>query len=178
VEPAEALVLGRGWDGDPDRAGGPRGRTPLLYACHSCFASPALARELLRRGADPNASFTNEHGRMSALYGAAGVHHRPELTELLLEAGANPDDGESLYHAVEAEDDACLRLLLGHGADLDRPGGETWRGDVPLRTPYRHAVMRARDGRAGRPGLRRGGPRRAERIGRCPPSPIRTGRRW
>ena len=32
-----------------------------------------------------------------------------------------------------------------HGADLDRPGGETWRGDVPLRTPYQHAVLRGKD---------------------------------
>jgi hypothetical protein len=29
-------------------------------------------------------------------------------------------------------------------ADVDRPGGETWRGDVPLRTPYQHAVLRGR----------------------------------
>ena len=39
---------------------------------------------------------------MPALYGAAGVIHDPELTRVLLEAGANPDDGESPYHATEA----------------------------------------------------------------------------
>ena len=38
-----------------------------------------------------------------------------------------------------------VRLLAEHGADVDRPGGETWRGDVPLRTPYQHAVLRGRD---------------------------------
>jgi ankyrin repeat protein len=37
-----------------------------------------------------------------------------------------------------------VRLLVEHGADVDRPGGETWRGDVPLRTPYQHAVLRNR----------------------------------
>jgi ankyrin repeat protein len=194
-------VLGRGWDRDPNAPGGPRGWAPLLYVCHSCFASAALARELLARGADPNASFVNEHGRMSALYGAAGVVHDPELTRLLLDAGANPDDGESLYHATEAEDPGCLRLLLAHGAnprgtnalahaldgerlehvrllleagadpnegallahavrrgrgpetlrvlaeygaELDRPGGETWRGNALLRTPYQHALLRGR----------------------------------
>jgi hypothetical protein len=31
-----------------------------------------------------------------------------------------------------------------HGAELDRPGGETWRGDVPLRTAYQHALLRNR----------------------------------
>jgi ankyrin repeat protein len=201
-DPWAALVLGRGWDGDPNEPGGPRGWAPLLYVTHSCFAAVEPARELLDRGADPNAFFTNEYGRMSALYGAAGRVHDPDLTRLLLERGANPDDGESLYHATEAKSPDCvsvllehgasvegtnalahaldedrlehvrllleagadpagdayvahavrrgrgaevLRLLVGHGADVDRPGGETWRGDVPLRTPYQHAVLRGRD---------------------------------
>jgi ankyrin repeat protein len=195
------LVLGRGWDGDPVVPGGPRGWAPLLYVTHSCFASVELARDLLDRGADPNAFFTNEYGRMSALYGAAGRVHDVALTRLLLERGANPDDGESLYHATEAPSPDCvrallehgasvdgtnalahaldedrlehvrllleaganpgdgayvahavrrgrgsevLRVLVDHGADVDRPGGETWRGDVPLRTPYQHAVLRGR----------------------------------
>ena len=201
-DPWARLVLGRGFDGDPNATGGPRNWPPLVYVCHSCFASATLARELLARGADPNAFFVNEYGRMSALYGAAGVAHDPELTQVLLEGGADPDDGESLYHSTEAESIDCLRLLLEHGAstrgtnalphaldgdslehvrvlleagadsnegafiahavrrgrgpefvrllaeygaDLDRPGGESWRGDVPLRTPYQHARLRGRD---------------------------------
>ena len=119
-DPWAALVLGRGWDGDPSAPGGPRGWAPILYVAHSCFAAPELARALLARGADPNATFTNEYGQMSAVYGAAGVRHDPELTRVLLEAGADPNDGESLYHAAEADDTACLRLLLEHGA---RPAG-------------------------------------------------------
>jgi ankyrin repeat protein len=201
-DPWAGLVLGRGWDGDPSRPGGPRGWAPILYVCHSVYASAELARELLERGADPNATFTNEYGEMSALYGAAGVVHDPELTRVLLEAGANPDDGESVYHSTEADSPECLRLLLEHGAqasgtnglghaldydriepvrllleagadpnehahvahavrrgrgpefvrllhefgaDLDRPGGEGWRGDARLRTPYAHAILRGRD---------------------------------
>jgi ankyrin repeat protein len=116
-DPWARLVLGRGWDGDPVTPGGPLGWAPLLYVTHSCFASVELARELLERGADPNVTFTNEYGDMSALYGAAGVVHNPELTRLLLEAGADPNDGESVYHSCEAKDPACLRLLLEHGAD-------------------------------------------------------------
>jgi ankyrin repeat protein len=198
-DPWVRLVLGRGWDGDPNRSGGPRGWAPLLYVCHSVYASAELARELLQRGADPNTTFTNEYGEMSALYGAAGVGHDPELTRVLLEAGADPDDNESLYHATEAQSPECLRLLLehgaetrgtnalarsldfdriepvrmlleagadpnegamlahavrrgrgpeflqllaDHGAELDALGGETWVGDVPLRTAYAHAVLR------------------------------------
>ena len=115
-DPWVRLVLGREWDGDPNATGGPLGWAPLLYACHSCFPTTALARELIARGADPNGFFVNEYGNMSALYGAAGVRHDPELTRALLEAGANPDDGESLYHATEAESPECVRILLEHGA--------------------------------------------------------------
>ena len=177
-DPWAGLVLGRGWDGDPNEPGGPRGWAPLHYACHSVFAPRGLVRELLERGADPNATYTNEYGPMTALYGAAGVVHDPETTRLLLEHGADPDDNESVYHSTEAGSTECLRLLLEqepdanegflvahavrrgrgpafirllaeHGADVDRAGGETWRGAVPLRTPYQHAVLRNREDVAG-----------------------------
>src|SRR5690242_5032190 len=45
-----ALVLGRGWDGDPNEPGGPRGWSPLHYACHSCFDTLPVVRDLLARG--------------------------------------------------------------------------------------------------------------------------------
>ncbi len=118
-DPWVRLVRGEGWEGDPSAPGGPRGWAPLLYVCHSVFASADLARSLLERGADPNVTFTNEYGEMSALYGAAGVVHDPELTRVLLEADADPDDGESLYHATEAPDPACLRALLDYGATAE-----------------------------------------------------------
>jgi ankyrin repeat protein len=115
------LVLGRGWDGDPNEVGGPLQWAPLHYVCHSCFATVELARELLDRGADANAYFANDYGPMSALYGAAGVLHSPELTLALLEHGADPNGephfGDALYHSVEAKDPACLRILLEHGAE-------------------------------------------------------------
>jgi ankyrin repeat protein len=117
-DPWARLALGRAFDGSEVNApGGPLGWAPLLYVTHSCFASVELARSLLERGADPNVTFSNEYGEMSAVYGAAGVVHNPELTRLLLEAGADPNDGESVYHSCEASDPACLRLLLEHGAD-------------------------------------------------------------
>jgi ankyrin repeat protein len=113
------LVHGERWEGDASEPGGPLGWAPLLYVCHSVFASTPLARDLRARGADPNATFTNEYGEMSALYGAAGVVHDPSLTRLLLEAGANPDDGECVYHATEAPSPECLRALLEHGATVE-----------------------------------------------------------
>jgi ankyrin repeat protein len=131
-----ALVLGdaeavaAALAGDPElvhrELPGP-GRRPLSCACHSAFLSPGQARApgvrrvvelLLDAGADPNETFDNEYGAMPVLYGAAGVAHDPATTRLLLERGADPDDGESVYHSVEAEDTTCLEILLEHGATV------------------------------------------------------------
>ncbi|HKN61547.1 MAG TPA: ankyrin repeat domain-containing protein, partial [Candidatus Acidoferrales bacterium] len=48
-------------------------------------------------------------------YGAAGVAHHAELTRLLLERGADPNDGETPYHAPETRDNAALRVLVESG---------------------------------------------------------------
>jgi ankyrin repeat protein len=131
-----ALVLGderavaAALDRDPALIGreldGP-GRKPLSCACHSAFLSPSSPRApgvrrvvalLLDRGANVNEVHYNEYGAMSVLYGAAGVAHDPETTQLLLDRGADPNDGESVYHAVEADDTTCLELLLAGGATV------------------------------------------------------------
>lgn len=117
----------------PDLArlpGGPRRWPPLLYVCWSGFLawdprrSEGLlrtARLLLDHGADPNCFWHNAEydANETALYGACGVANHAGMTELLLEAGADPNDGESLYHACEHFDTACLELLYAHGVDRD-----------------------------------------------------------
>ena len=104
-----------------------RGRKPLSHACHSAFLKPSSPRApgvrrvvelLLDAGADVNETFDNEYGAMPVLYGAAGVAHDPQTTRLLLDRGANPNDGESLYHSMEAEDTVCAELLLARGATV------------------------------------------------------------
>ena len=45
-----------------------------------------------------------------------GKNNDPELTKILLDAGADPNDGESLYHSLETF--ACTRLLLENGARI------------------------------------------------------------
>ena len=78
------------------------------------------AQALLDAGADPDSSWQHpEFGALGALYGAAGVAHEPRMTALLLAAGANPDDDESVYHATETSDHTCLRLLLDAGARVE-----------------------------------------------------------
>jgi ankyrin repeat protein len=137
-----ALVLGdvqrveRALDESPQIAtakGGPRGWEPLLYVCFSRFANGSsnrardlteTAQLLLSRGADPNASYTDERwpdSPRSCLYASTGLNNNPALARALLDTGARPDDSESLYHSTEHADLACLRLLLGYGA-LPRPG--------------------------------------------------------
>jgi hypothetical protein len=124
---------------DPEwvnRAGGPLKLPPLVAVTHSSLLQLPVFRErlhasahrLLDAGADPNQSVGNrfppaslqqpsDEFKLSALYGAAGENHDPELTKLLLDAGADPNDNESLYHSVEGNL-ACTRLLLEAGARI------------------------------------------------------------
>jgi ankyrin repeat protein/GNAT superfamily N-acetyltransferase len=128
-----ALVLGdnervgAALAGDPgaaSRALGVRGWEPLHYVAYTAFLGGertdglvACAEALLGAGADPNAAREDdEYDRMTALHGAAGLAHEPRMTALLLDAGADPDDGPSLRSAAGAEDPACLELLLEAGA--------------------------------------------------------------
>jgi ankyrin repeat protein len=76
------------------------------------------AAALLDAGADPNTGFwtTGDFPEYeSAMYGAAGVAHNPEVTRLLLERGADPNDGEVVYHSPETQDNRVLELLVETG---------------------------------------------------------------
>lgn len=80
----------------------------------------AIAGALVENGADVNDGYSAMPGSdhlLSALYGAIGHADNMVLGRWLLEKGANPNDGESLYHSVELGHHAGLRMLLEHGAD-------------------------------------------------------------
>ena len=115
---------------------GPNGWEPILYACFSRLLrgdperAPGIrevVRRLLAAGADPNASFIHKGDWLQvALYGAAGIAGDPELTRMLLEAGADPTDdregyhgNEVLYHACEFRDPTCAMLVIDAGAMQD-----------------------------------------------------------
>ena len=79
-----------------------------------------IAGALVENGADVNDGYAFPAGsdhRLSALYGAIGHANNMALGRWLLQHGADPNDGESLYHSVELGHHEGLRMLLQHGAD-------------------------------------------------------------
>ncbi len=104
-------------------------RSPMCHLAFSCHvhARPdlapqmiAIAQMLVEHGASVNDSMPvapgNDH-QLSVLYGAIGHANNMILGRWLLEQGADPNDGESLYHATELGHHEGLRMLLEHGAD-------------------------------------------------------------
>lgn len=80
----------------------------------------AIADMLIKAGADVNDSYVatpSTSDRLSALYGAIGHADNMALGQWLLDRGADPDDGESLYHACELSHSDGLRMLLAAGAN-------------------------------------------------------------
>ena len=73
------------------------------------------AKALLDAGASANTGFYSDDEFESAIYGAAGVAHHAELVRLLLERGADPNDGETPYHSPETYDNAALQVLVESG---------------------------------------------------------------
>ena len=111
--------------------GGPLGWDALTYLCFSRFlrldhprseAFVRTARALLDAGASANTGWIelNDHPNPrpvfeAAIYGAAGVAQHAELTRLLLERGADPNDEETAYHVIETRDNTVLKILLESG---------------------------------------------------------------
>jgi len=120
--------------------GGPQRFEPLLFACYGRLPDARakergleMARLLLDAGADPNAHFVSQDEwrlRFSALTGVMGQGEmgQPEhpqafaLASLLLERGADPNDGQGLYdtHLV-GDDTRWLELLFRYGLGPEDP---------------------------------------------------------
>jgi ankyrin repeat protein len=123
------LGLARFLANDPTAAtstSGPHGWNALTHLCFSRFLRldsqrsagfERCARLLLDAGASATSGFDSPDHQPgpaweSVLYGAAGVAHHEGITRLLLAHGADPNDGETVYHAPETRDNAALRALL------------------------------------------------------------------
>ena len=135
-----ALVLGDAehvaarLDRDPSLAkqpGGLRGWEPIHYVCYTALAHDAperaaglaaIARRLINQGVDPNTRFPWPHHNVHrpVLWGASRVVRALPLVEMLLRAGADPNDGVTLPLAASAGDIPVLEALLAHGARVDQ----------------------------------------------------------
>lgn len=122
--------------------GGPYNWEPLLYAAYSRLDSDMsehstleVARILLNHGADPNAGYLwDGHYVFTALTGAFGegesgpinqAEHKDcyKLARLLLEAGANPNDSQTLYNRMFTGGTKHLELLFEFGLGKERRTG-------------------------------------------------------
>jgi ankyrin repeat protein len=117
-------------------SGGVRDWPALLYVCHTCLHQEvperaaglvAIARELLARGASPNAEYHFQwHSELprTALWGALCATAHLPLAEALLVGGANPTDGVSMHINAGVGNLDALDLLHRFGANVDGvPGG-------------------------------------------------------
>ena len=104
--------------------GGPYEWDALTHLCFSRYLRLHAARSdgfvraaaaLLDAGASANTGWFEQREWESALYGAAGIAHHEPLTRLLLERGADPNDGETPYHVIETRDNGALRALVESG---------------------------------------------------------------
>jgi ankyrin repeat protein len=106
----------------------PRAWPPLVYACFSVLGRAGqpraarlveIAELLLAHGADANAAYPSrepgDDSKFPVLYAAIAVVDNLALAAALLAAGADPNDGQSLYHAAERFDNDALDLLHAHG---------------------------------------------------------------
>jgi ankyrin repeat protein len=105
----------------------PYGANALTHLCMSRYlqldpsrsdAFVRAATALLDAGADPDGGFWSrgEHSEFETpLYGAAGLAHHAELTQLLLDRGADPNDNEACYHSPESDDNAAMQALVNTG---------------------------------------------------------------
>ena len=112
--------------GNATAKGGPRQWDALTHLCFSRYLRLDRSRDdgfvkaaeaLLDAGASANSGFYSDAHQPpefeSVLYGAAGVAHHAGVTRVLLDRGADPNDGEVVYHTPETYDNAALKLLLG-----------------------------------------------------------------
>jgi hypothetical protein len=117
---------------------GPYRWEPLLYLTYSRVRAPAAletAAVLLDHRADPNAGYLWEGlcPPFTALTGAfgSGVATAPahpdglKIARLLLERGADPNDGQTVFNLGGCSSDAWLELLLEFG--FGRGDGGPWR---------------------------------------------------
>ncbi|QUQ62577.1 ankyrin repeat domain-containing protein [Kutzneria sp. CA-103260] len=163
VLPAEPDIWAAAAAGDADRVaqllasdrslarreGGPHLWEPLCYLAYARVSQRdplRTARILLAAGGNPDTGYlwgglTTPFTLLTGAFGEGeqGPVRQPrhpqslELAELLLRAGAEPNDGQALYNRMFGVDDSHLRLLFRYG--LGRGEGGPWRARLSLQSP-------------------------------------------
>jgi hypothetical protein len=126
--PALRLVQGNAAGVDARHPLPPWNAEPLVLVAYSSLATldathehalDRAAGQLLAAGANPNAGLVDPEfpeRPLPALYGAVARARSVALVQRLLAAGAEPNDDESLYHAVEQDDRRIVAALVAAGA--------------------------------------------------------------
>ena len=132
--PALRLLLGEAADVVHDQPLAPWNVVPIALVAFSSLAALGFEDALLARldallaaGADPNTTLTDPDAPdqpLPVLYGAVARARSAAMVQRLLQAGADPNDNESLYHAVEQDDRRMVAALIAAGA--------RWRGTNAL----------------------------------------------
>ena len=124
--PALRLLLGELPPIDPRAPLPPWNAPPLALVAFSSLATVGFEAallsamdQLLAAGATPDAGLTDPafpDRPLPVLYGAVARARSLGMVQRLLAAGADPDDNESLYHAVEQADRRIVEALVAAGA--------------------------------------------------------------
>lgn len=136
------------------KRGGPHNWEPILYAAYSRFdgdekdySTLEVTRLLLRHGADPNSFFLWDGEYLFTVLtgvfgeGERGPIHQPEhqycrpLARLLLEAGADPNDSQTLYNRMFTGGIEHLELLFEFGLGSTEKASWFNRMGQPTQTP-------------------------------------------
>ena len=145
----DVATVARLLDDEPslvNRRGGYFDWEPLLYACYSRLdlnghSTLGVAGLLIERGADPDSHYMwGGQYRFAALTGAFGEgemgpvnqpphEHCTALAGLLLDAGADPNDGQALYNTMFTPGHECLAMLLDHGLNGDHRNNWRWAAE-------------------------------------------------
>lgn len=143
---------------DPDaarRSTGPFDWPPLLHLAYSRLPVDrtedelvAAATALLDAGADPDTGYlwgglTPPFTALTGAFGGGeqGIRRQPPhrhslaLARLLLDRGADPNDGQALYNRMFTREDDHLRLLLDHGLGTETGGEWARRLGASLESP-------------------------------------------